>query len=213
MKNRVIAIMGVLTAIGMIAAVSFTIMNPAVDENTKGYIGIASAIIAVVAHIAAIVKVKRGTLTVYRNWKDFGLSCTWPIAAIIAFVAFFARVMMGNDGADTAEWIKTACMVGGCIFAIVTVISLVWMFVGAFTNNQGRFVGGMIALFARTTATLLFLTWLGKFFEMKEGLDNSNIGINDYIKSVTGFILFGIWFKILVVPLVKDNREDTCIEH
>ena len=107
---------------------------------------------------------------------------------------------------------KTTFLILAIAFAVIAGISLLWMFVGAFNNYKGKLFGGLIALSARTTASLLFLTWLSKLLEMKNKYEDNNVGIADYAKSVIGFIVFGIWFKMLVVPLVKDNREGVAIE-
>lgn len=82
-----------------------------------------------------------------------------------------------------------------------------WMFIGAFNNNKGKLFGGLIALSARTTASMLFLTWLSKLLDMNNKYHDDNVGFADYAKSAISFIIFGIWFKMLVVPLVADNRS------
>lgn len=101
-----------------------------------------------------------------------------------------------------------ACLIAAIVLAVVACVSLVWMFVGAFTNNKGKLLGGLIALSARTTASMLFLTWLSKLLEMKNNYNDSNVGVAEYVRSVVGFIILGIWFKLLVVPLVVDNRNE-----
>ena len=201
MKNKLIAVAGVLTAISVIILCALIMLTSFVEEGTKTLLGFVIAFVTIAVHIIAISKVKKGTLTVYSSWKDFGLSCAWPIAAMVSVIVFFVSCIVESEGA------KIACMIGGGILALISAVSMIWMFVGAFTNNKGRFGGGLIALLARLTATLFFLTYIGKFLEVKNGLHDSNVGVQDYVKSLTGFIIFGIWFKFIVVPLVKDNRE------
>ena len=195
--------MGVIIAIVTLVCSMIVIILPNVPESLKTSLGIVIIIAAIVCHIMAISKVKSGKLTVYRNWKDFGFSCSWPIAAIASGMTFLGGALSDSGGG------KIAWMVVGTILAVVAFVSIVWMFYGAFTNNRSRLGASFIALSARLTATLFFLTYLGKFLEVKDGLEDSNVGIGDYIKSVIGFIIFTMWFKWLVVPLVKDNRENT----
>ena len=202
MKNKLIVAAGVLTAIVAITLCGWIMFSPSVEDGTKTMLGFVIALVAIVVHIIAISMVKKGSLTVYSSWKDFGLSCAWPISAIVSVIVFFASCMIEGNGA------RYACMIGGGVLAVISVVSMIWMFVGAFTNNKGRFGGGLIALLARLTATLFFLTYVGKLLEVKNGLHDSNVGVGDYVKAVIGFIIFGIWFKFLIVPLVKDNREE-----
>ena len=102
--------------------------------------------------------------------------------------------------------------IAGSVYLLATMqvacVSIVWMFIGAFSNNKGKLFGGLIALSARTTASMLFLTWLSKLIDMKNKYHDDNVGFADYAKSAISFIIFGIWFKMLVVPLVADNRSE-----
>ena len=199
-RNVLAAIAGVLIAISYIVGTAYLLATMPKD-NVVGII-LVEGVIAVVFHLVALAKVKRGSLTVYRNWTDFGISCAWPISIMLTVVAAFARAICeGSTG-------KTICLVLAIVFAVVAGVSLIWMFVGAFNNNKGSIFGGLIALSARVTASMLFLTWLSKLLEMKNNYDDSNVSVADYVKSVVGFIIFGIWFKMLVVPLVADNRSE-----
>ena len=201
-KNWLIAIVGVMFALMVIAIVTCLALDSTVSDDTKTVMWVAIPTVAIVAHIIALVKVKRGTLTVYRGWKDFGISCIWPIAAILTALPF---VVVALAESDTGK--NMALLVSG-IFAVATIASLVWMFFGAFANNRGKLVSGLIALVARTTASLFFVTYVSKLLDIGNKYRDGNASIHDYIKAVVGFVIFGIWFKMLVVPLVKDNRED-----
>jgi len=203
MKNKkdwLIAIVGVMFALMVIAIVTCLALDSTVSEDTKTVMWVAIPTVAIVAHIIALVKVKRGKLTVYRGWKDFGISCIWPIAAILTALPF---VVVALAESDTGK--NMALLVSG-IFAVVTIASLVWMFFGAFANNRGKLVNGLIALVARTTASLFFVTYVSKLLDISN--KDGGASVHDYVKAVVGFVIFGIWFKMLVVPLVKDNRED-----
>ncbi len=201
MKRHVLTtIAGVFVAIAYIAGTAY-LLTTMQGEGIWGLI-LPEAVIALVFHLIALAKVKRGSLTVYRNWTDFGVSCAWPISIMLSVIV---AVMMGICESSTAKMI---CLILSIVFAVLACVSLVWMFVGAFNNNKGKFFGGLIALSARTTASMLFLTWLSKLLEMKNKYEDGNVGITDYAKSVIGFILFGMWFKMLVVPLVVDNRSE-----
>ena len=199
-RNVLTAIAGVLIAISYIAGTAYLLATMP-KENIDGLI-LVEGVIAVVFHLVALAKVKRGSLTVYRNWTDFGISCAWPVSIMLTVIAAFARAIC--EGSTE----KTICLVLAIVFAVVAGVSLIWMFVGAFNNNRGKLFGGLIALSARLTASMLFLTWLSKLLEMKNNYDDSNVSVGDYVKSVIGFIAFGIWFKMLVVPLVADNRGE-----
>lgn len=199
-RNVLTAIAGVLIAISYIAGTAYLLATMP-KENIDGLI-LVEGVIAVVFHLTALAKVKRGSLTVYRNWTDFGVSCAWPISIMLTVIAAFARAIC--EGPTE----KTICLVLAIVFAVVAGVSLIWMFVGAFNNNRGKLFGGLIALSARLTASMLFLTWLSKLLEMKNNYDDSNVSVGDYVKSVVGFIILGIWFKLLVVPLVVDNRNE-----
>ena len=199
-RNVLTAIAGVLIAIAYTAGSGYLLA--AMQDNSKWGLILAEAVIAIVFHIVALVRVKRGSLTVYRNWSDFGFSCAWPISIMLFIIMLLARgIAEGATG-------KTICLVLAIVFAVFAGVSLIWMFVGAFNNNRGKLFGGLIALSARLTASMLFLTWLSKLLEMKNNYDDSNVSVGDYVKSVIGFIIFGIWFKMLVVPLVADNRNE-----
>lgn len=199
-RNVLAAIAGVLIAISYIVGTAYLLATMPKD-NVVGII-LVEGVIAVVFHLIALAKVKKGSLTVYRNWTDFGISCAWPISIMLTVIAAFAMAICeGSTG-------KTICLVLAIVFAVVAGVSLIWMFVGAFNNNKGSIFGGLIALSARVTASMLFLTWLSKLLEMKNNYDDSNVSVADYVKSVVGFIIFGIWFKMLVVPLVADNRSE-----
>ena len=199
-RNVLTAIAGVLIAIAYIAGSGYLLAT--MQDDSKWGLILAEAVIAIVFHIVALVRVKRGSLTVYRNWSDFGFSCAWPISIMLFIIMLLARgIAEGSTG-------KTICLVLAIVFAVFAGVSLIWMFVGAFNNNRGKLFGGLIALSARLTASMLFLTWLSKLLEMKNNYDDSNVSVGDYVKSVIGFIIFGIWFKMLVVPLVADNRNE-----
>lgn len=199
-RNVLTAIAGVLIAIAYIAGSGYLLAT--MQDDSKWGLILAEAVIAIVFHIVALVRVKRGSLTVYRNWSDFGFSCAWPISIMLFIIMLLARgIAEGPTG-------KTICLVLAIAFAVVAGVSLIWMFVGAFNNNKGSVFGGLIALSARVTASMLFLTWLSKLLEMKNKYNDSNVSVADYVKSVVGFIIFGIWFKMLVVPLVADNRNE-----
>ena len=201
-KDWLIAIVGVMFALAVIAAVTYVSLDPSVTEETRTIVWVIVPIVAIVAHIIALIKVKRGTLTVYRGWKDFGISCIWPIAAILTALPFVVVVLAESD---TGKII--ALLVSG-FFALATIASLVWMFFGAFANNRGKLFNGLIALIARTVATLFFITYVSKLLDMGNKYRAGSASVHDYVKTVVGFVIFGIWFKMLVVPLVKDNRED-----
>lgn len=201
-KDWIFACIGVMFALVAICTVAYISFDTSVDDETKMAMWIIIPIIAVIAHVIAMLKVKRGTLTVYRGWKDFGVSCTWPIAAILTAMSFVFISLAESSAGKNIGWIVAI------LLAVITVVSLVWMFFGAFSNNQGRLFDGSIALLARTTATLFFITYVSKLLETKDKFADGNASVQDYVKSVVGFIIFGIWFKMLVVPLVKDNRED-----
>lgn len=196
---------GILIAMASIAGTACLLVTMQEDNSVWGLI-LLEGVIAIILHILAIVKVKRGSLTVYRSWADFGFSCAWPISIMMSLILVVGRTIC--EGATA----KTTFLILAIAFAAIAGISLLWMFIGAFNNNKGKLFGGLIALSARTTASLLFLTWLSKLLEMKNKYEDNNVGIADYAKSVIGFIVFGIWFKMLVVPLVKDNREGVAIE-
>ncbi len=199
-RNVLTTIAGVLIAIAYITGTAYLLATMR-EDNLWGII-LPEAAIALVFHLVALAKVKRGSLTVYRNWTDFGLSCAWPISVILSIiVAFTMAICEGQTG-------KMICLILAIVFAVVACVSMVWMFVGAFTNNKGKLFGGLIALSARTTASMLFLTWLSKLLEMKNNYNDSNVSVAEYVRSVVGFIILGIWFKLLVVPLVVDNRVD-----
>ena len=201
-KDWLIAIVGVMFALAVIAAVTYVSLDPSVTEETRTIVWVIVPIVAIVAHIIALIKVKRGTLTVYRGWKDFGISCIWPIAANLTALPFVVVVLAESD---TGKII--ALLVSG-FFALATIASLVWMFFGAFANNRGKLFNGLIALIARTVATLFFITYVSKLLDMGNKYRAGSASVHDYVKTVVGFVIFGIWFKMLVVPLVKDNRED-----
>ena len=203
-KDWLVAIIGVAVALSAIVSIVYALMDNSVSQDAKTVIWVSLLIIAVVSHIVALVKVKRGTLTVYRGWKDFGLSCIWPIVAIFTIISTLVTVDLQAGAGRTTGWVVTG------LFAIATVASLAWMLFGGFANNQGKIVNGIIALIARTTATLFFLTYVSKLLEVKDRLENGSL--QDYVKAIVGFVLFGVWFKMLVVPLVKDNREDAIAE-
>ena len=200
-RNAIVTIAGIIMAIAYIAGTAYLLaMNQ--GEDIWGAILLPEAVIAIIFHIVALIKVKRGTLTVYRNWADFGISCIWPISILASIVSCFMMAM------SEESIVRTICLVFAIVFAVASVVSLIWMFVGAFNNNKGKLFGGLIALSARTTASMLFLTWLSKLFEVKDNYNNSNVSTGDFVKSVVGFIVLGIWFKMLVVPLVADNRTE-----
>lgn len=199
-RNVLATIAGVLIAIAYIAG-SVYLLATMQDDSKCGLI-LAEAVIAIVFHLIALARVRGGSLTVYRNWTDFGFSCAWPISIILSIIMVFAReICEGSTG-------KTVCLVLAIVCAVVACVSIVWMFVGAFSNNKGKLFGGLIALSARTTASMLFLTWLSKLIDMKNKYHDDNVGFADYAKSAISFIIFGIWFKMLVVPLVADNRSE-----
>lgn len=199
-RNVLTAIAGVLIAIAYIAGTAYLLAT--MPKDSISGILLVEAVIAIIFHLIALAKVKRGSLTVYRNWTDFGISCAWPVSIMLTVIAAFAMAICEGS----AE--KTMCLILTIVFAVVAGASLIWMFVGAFNNNRGKLFGGLIALSARVTASMLFLTWLSKLLEMKSKYDDSNVSAGDYVKSVIGFIAFGIWFKMLVVPLVADNRNE-----
>ena len=201
-KDWLIAIVGVMFALAVIAAVTYVSLDPSVTEETRTIVWVIIPIVAIVTHIIALVKVRRGTLTVYCGWKDFGISCIWPITAILTALPLVIVAL-----AETRVGEIVALLVSG-LFAFITIVSLVWMFFGAFTNNRGKLVGGFVALVARTTATLFFITYVGKLLDIGNKYRGGNAGVGDYVRALVGFAIFGIWFKLIVVPLVKDNRED-----
>ena len=199
-RNVLTAVVGVLIAIAYIAGSAYLLAT--MPNDNRGGLILVEAVIAIVFHLIALSKVKRGTLTVYRNWTDFGISCAWPISIMLTGIAAVAMtVCEGSTG-------KTICLILTIVFAVVAAASLIWMFVGAFNNNKGRLFGGLIALSARVTASMLFLTWLSKLLEVKNNYHDSNVGVGEYVKSVIGFIMFGIWFRMLVIPMVADNRNE-----
>ena len=60
--------------------------------------------VAIVFHLIALAKVKLGSLTVYRNWADFGISCAWPVSIMLSIVMLIAReICEGPTG-------KTICL-------------------------------------------------------------------------------------------------------
>ena len=198
-RHVLTTIAGILIAIAYIVVSAYLLVTMR-EDGMWGLI-LPEALIAIIFHIIALVRVRGGSLTVYRNWADFGFSCAWPISIMLSIIMVVAReACEGSTG-------KTVCLALAIVCAVVACMSIVWMFVGAFNNNKGKFFGGLIALSARTTASMLFLTWLSKLLEMKNNYNDDNVGFVDYAKSVIGFIVFGMWFKMLVVPLVKDNRE------
>lgn len=199
-RNVLTTIVGVLIAIAYIAGTAYLLATMRGDDTLV--VIVPELVIALIFHLIALAKVKRGSLTVYRSWTDFGLSCAWPISAMLSIVVGFAGTICEGEGG------KMACLIAAIVLAVVACVSLIWMFVGAFTNNKGKLFGGLIALSARTTASMLFLTLLSKLLEMKNKYNEDNIDIVDYAKSVIGFIVFGMWFKMLVVPLVVDNRSE-----
>ena len=202
-KDWLIAIVGVMSAVAIISIVTYILFDKSVADEHKTIMWLSILVGAIISHIVALVKVKRGTLTVYRGWKDFGVSCIWPIAVILAIIGFVVATASNDDNtARTIGW----TVVG--VFAAIGIVSMIWMFFGAFANNRGRLGCGLLALVARTIATLFFVTYVSKLLELKDKYEDGNVGVHDYIKAVIGFIIFGIWFKMLVVPLVKDNREE-----
>ncbi|MBQ4385184.1 MAG: hypothetical protein II823_04575 [Kiritimatiellae bacterium] len=199
-RHVLTTIAGVLVAIAYITGTAYLLTT--LQEDDRWCLILSEAAVAVIFHLIALVKVKRGSLTVYRSWGDFGVSCAWPVSGILAvFMAFLAPIVESSIG-------KTICQILTIVFAAAACVGLIWMFVGAFNNNKGKFWGGLIALSARITASMMFLTWLSKLLEMKNKYNDSNVGLGDYAKALIGFIAFGIWFKMLVVPLVADNREE-----
>lgn len=199
-RNVLTTIVGVLIAIAYIAGTAYLLATMRGDDTLV--VIVPELVIALICHLIALAKVKRGSLTVYRSWTDFGLSCAWPISAMLSIVVGFAGTICEGEGG------KMACLIVAIVLAVVACVSLIWMFVGAFTNNKGKLFGGLIALSARTTASMLFLTWLSKLLEVKNNYGDSNVGVAEYVRSVVGFIILGIWFKLLVVPLVVDNRNE-----
>ena len=199
-RNVLTTIAGVFVAIAYIAGTAY-LLTTIRGDGIWGLV-LSEAVIALVFHLIALAKVKRGSLTVYRNWTDFGVSCAWPISIMLSMIV---AGIMGMCETSTGKMI---CLILSIVFAIFACVSLIWMFVGAFNNNKGKFFGGLVALSARTTASMLFLTLLSKLLEMKNKYNEDNIDIVDYAKSVIGFIVFGMWFKMLVVPLVVDNRSE-----
>lgn len=198
-RNVFVAIGGVLLALSYIACTIYLFLT-AQQDKIWGLI-IAELAIASIFHIIALVKVKKGTLTVYRNWADFGISCSWPISILLSILVAGAMLMCESNAG------KLTCQILMVIFAIVAIGGLIWMIIGAFNNNKGKLFNSLIALYARATATLFFLTYVSKLLELKDKYEDNNVIMQDYVKAAIGFILFGIWFKMLVVPLVKDNRD------
>ena len=198
-KDWLIAIVGVISALMTIAIITYVSMDTSVADETKKMMWVIIPIVAIVSHIIALVKVKHGTLTVYRGWKDFGISCIWPITAILTALPYVAIVLAESDTG------KNIALLVSAVFAVATIVSLAWMFFGSFANNRGKLVSGLIALIARTTASLFFITYVSKLLEIDPNKERS---LQDYVRVVIGFIIFGIWFKMLVIPLVKDNREE-----
>ena len=198
-RNVLTTIVGVLVAIAYIAGSAYLLA--AMQDDSKWGLILSEVVIAIVLHLVALVRVKRGSLTVYRNWTDFGFSCAWPISTMLSIIMLVAREACEGPTGKTV-WLILAIVCGA-----VACLSIGWMFVGAFNNNKGKLFGGLIALSARTTASMLFLTWLSKLLDMNNKYHDDNVGFADYAKSAIGFIIFGIWFKLLVVPLVEDNRS------
>lgn len=199
-RHVLTTIAGVLVAIAYISGTAYLLTT--LQEDDRWCLILSEAAVAVIFHLIALIKVKRGSLTVYRSWGDFGVSCAWPVSGILAvFMAFLAPIVESSIG-------KTICQILTIVFAAAACVGLIWMFVGAFNNNKGKFWDGLIALSARTIASMLFLTWLSKLLEVKNNYDDSNVGVAEYVRSIVGFIILGIWFKLLVVPLVVDNRNE-----
>lgn len=72
-RNVLTTIVGVLMAIAYIAGTAYLLATMRGDDTLV--VIVPELVIALICHLIALAKVKRGSLTVYRSWTDFGLSC------------------------------------------------------------------------------------------------------------------------------------------
>lgn len=151
-------------------------------------------------HIVAICQVKKGKLTVYRDWADFGWSFAWTIALPIGIFLMIGGMACESAGGKWTCWVISGvlCLMSGGCFA--------WMFIGAFVNNKGRIGASLLALAARIVGTLFMATFVSKlidFFNKKEEMT-----IQQYVVALINLVIFGWIFKCFLAPLVADNRDN-----
>lgn len=140
---------------------------------------------------------KRGELTVFVDWTDFAWSAGWIFSLLMSIYAWCAA---HSHSGGVFEWFLTLLFIpltATCLFKLIS---------GAYKYNS-TVSAARWSLVARIVGSFFTFAIIGRILRSD---DNVKKGANIFSELlVVGICVF--IFKILLLEVVRDNRDDECV--